>query len=81
MSDLVRLSFSIEQPLVEQLEQLITDNHYSNRSEFIRDLIRAKLVAQQWENNEEVLGTITLAPFRHSTVFRMVRGTHPTPTP
>lgn len=69
MSDLVRLSFSIEQPLVEQLEQLVTDNNYSNRSEFIRDLIRAKLVAQQWENNEEVLGTITLVYNHHSRLL------------
>jgi len=60
MSDLIRLSFSIEPPLVEKLEQLVKNSHYVNRSEFIRDLIRAKVVAQEWENNEEALGTITL---------------------
>jgi len=65
MSNLIRLSFSIESSLVDQLEQLVKTHHYANRSEFIRDLIRAKLVSQQWENNEEALGTITLIYNHH----------------
>jgi CopG family nickel-responsive transcriptional regulator len=69
MSELVRLSFSIEPILVEKLEQLVTSSQYDNRSEFIRDLIRAKLVAQQWENNEEALGTITIIYNHHSRLL------------
>jgi len=69
MSDLVRASFSIEPALLEQLEQLVSSSHYENRSEFIRDLIRAKLVSQQWENNEEALGTITLLYNHHSRLL------------
>jgi CopG family nickel-responsive transcriptional regulator len=66
MSDLVRLSFSIESFLVAQLERLVKASRVHNRSEFIRDMIRAKIVAQQWENNEEALGTITLVYNHHS---------------
>jgi CopG family nickel-responsive transcriptional regulator len=60
MTDLVRQSFSIESSLLERLEQLVEESQYKNRSEFIRDMIRDRLVQREWESNEEVLGTITL---------------------
>jgi CopG family nickel-responsive transcriptional regulator len=69
MSNLVRLSFSIEKPLVDQLERLVKKNHYVNRSEFIRDMIRAKLVNQEWEANEEAIGTITLLYDYHTRLL------------
>lgn len=61
-----RLSFSIEHPLLERLEQLVREGAYANRSEFIRDMIRDRLVAKQWEHNEEVVGTITLVYNHHA---------------
>jgi len=64
MANVVRLSFSIEQPLMERLEQLVKEAGYANRSEFIRDMIRERLVDRQWEQNEQVVGTITLV-FNH----------------
>ena len=60
MSDLVRLSLSIERPLFERFEKLVRDRGYSNRSEFMRDLIREELIERQWQDNDEVAGTITL---------------------
>ena len=60
MSDLVRLSFSLEKPLAERLEQLVARDRYANRSEFLRDLIRSRLVDKEWERNREAVGTITL---------------------
>jgi CopG family nickel-responsive transcriptional regulator len=65
MSNLARLSFSIEQPLLERLEKLLQDSKYENRSEFIRDLIRGQLVEQEWQDNEEALGTVTLIYDHH----------------
>jgi len=65
MSDLVRLSFSIERDLYEQLESLVKEAHYTNRSEFVRDMIREHLVARQWQRDEECLGTVTLI-YHHS---------------
>ncbi len=66
MSDLVRLSFSIEQPLLTRLENLVAASDYNNRSEYIRDMIRARLVEHEWDANAEALGTITLVYDHHS---------------
>ncbi|MBU0638622.1 MAG: nickel-responsive transcriptional regulator NikR [Planctomycetes bacterium] len=67
MSDLVRLSISLEQPLLKQLERLVKAGRYTNRSEFIRDLIRQRLVEQQWtDRRQEVVGTITLIYNHHA---------------
>ena len=52
MSELARLSFSIEKPLLERLERMVAEGNYGNRSEFIRDMIRDRLVAEAWEKNE-----------------------------
>ena len=40
MSELIRVSLSIESPLLKKMEELATQKGYENRSEFIRDLIR-----------------------------------------
>jgi CopG family transcriptional regulator, nickel-responsive regulator len=66
MDRIVRLSFSIEKPLLKRLEELIRDGQYTNRSEFIRDLIRDQLVQKEWERNEEAVGTVTLLYNHHS---------------
>ncbi len=66
MSDLVRLSVSIEKPLYDQLETLVRSADYQNRSEFIRDLIRDHLVRQEWHTDEVLLGTISLVYDHHA---------------
>ena len=66
MSDLERLSISIEKPLLGRLEKLVKDSRYTNRSEYIRDLIRNKIVEQEWERDEEALGTVTLLYDHHT---------------
>ncbi|MDZ4860627.1 MAG: nickel-responsive transcriptional regulator NikR [Candidatus Hydrogenedentes bacterium] len=66
MSDLERLSISIEKSLQSRLEKLVKDSHYTNRSEYIRDLIRNKIVEQEWEHDEEALGTVTLLYDHHT---------------
>jgi len=65
MTDLQRFSFSIEKTLAKKLEQLGRANHYANRSEFIRDLIRHRQVEAEWEDDAEVLGTVTLLYDHH----------------
>ncbi|HEO71643.1 MAG TPA: nickel-responsive transcriptional regulator NikR [Candidatus Hydrogenedentes bacterium] len=66
MSELARLSFSIEKPLLDRLERMLEEGNYGNRSEFIRDMIRDRLVAQEWEKNEEALGTVTILFDHHA---------------
>ena len=65
MTELARLSFSIEKPLLEQLEKLRKLSKYANRSEFIRDMIRQQLVGRQWQDDRETLGTLTLLYNHH----------------
>jgi CopG family transcriptional regulator, nickel-responsive regulator len=66
MPDLVRLSLSIEKPLFERLEKLVKRSGYTNRSEFVRDMVRDRLVEREWDKNQEVLGTITLIYDHHT---------------
>ena len=65
MSELVRLSISLEDSLCSTLEEMVQKSKYKNRSEYIRDLIRDKLVTEQWAEADEVLGTITLVYNHH----------------
>ena len=65
MTELIRLSISLEKPLCEKLDKMVKTSGYSNRSEYIRDLIRDRMVSEQWEKSEEVLGTITLIYNHH----------------
>lgn len=62
MADLERLSFTIERPLLERLEKLREKAGYENRSEYLRDLIRDRLVKEIWDTDpeREVVGTVTL---------------------
>jgi CopG family nickel-responsive transcriptional regulator len=64
--DLERLSFSLERPLLDRLEKLREEAGYANRSEFLRDMIRGRLVDRAWELGEEAVGTITLVYDHHS---------------
>ncbi len=65
MSELVRLSFSIEENLLEKLENIVKEKGYDNRSEFIRDIIRSMVVTDEWDANNEVIATITLVFDHH----------------
>ena len=60
MSELVRLSLSIEKPLFDRLEKMDKQSGYSNRSEFVRDMIRQQLVEHQWADDREVVGRLTI---------------------
>lgn len=51
---------------MERLERLVQEGRYENRSEFIRDMIRERLVAREWKHNEEAVGTITLVYSHHT---------------
>jgi len=60
MEELARFGVSIPKQLLEAFDEYIEKKHYANRSEAIRDLIRQKLVEEEWkESKEEVIGVIT----------------------
>jgi len=61
MSDLIRFGVSIPDDLLGKFDVLISEKGYTNRSEAIRDLIRDRLVEDQWSESEsEVVGTVTV---------------------
>ena len=57
-----RFGVSIPAELIEAFDRYIKTRSYKNRSEAIRDIIREKLIEQEWElegGDKEVVGTIT----------------------
>jgi len=65
MSDTIRFGISIDSKLLDSFDKLIEEKGYANRSEALRDLIRASLIDTKWENGEEeMVGTVTLV-FNH----------------
>ncbi len=65
MSSLVRFSLSLEKTLLDRLETLVKRSRCDNRSEFVRDMIRNRLVEHEWREGGEVVGTITLVYDHH----------------
>jgi len=55
-----RFGISIEQPLLEALDQYVKENQFTNRSQAIRQLINKNLVERKWQCNNQVAGAITL---------------------
>jgi CopG family nickel-responsive transcriptional regulator len=45
---LERIGISLEDDLLRQFDRLISEKGYANRSEAVRDLIRAELVQRAW---------------------------------
>ncbi|MCI5146103.1 MAG: nickel-responsive transcriptional regulator NikR [Candidatus Electrothrix sp. AR3] len=62
---LKRFSVSLEEQLLETFDGYIHRHGYSNRSEAVRDLIRNKLINEEWEQDSEVVGVVTLVYDHH----------------
>jgi len=65
MSDLYRFGVSLEKNLINDFDALIKNEHYKNRSEAIRDLIREKLVQKKWTEGGIVAGAIIMTYDHH----------------
>lgn len=65
MSNLVRFGVSLESSLLEKYDELIGKKGYATRSEALRDLIRKELVKKDWDEDQEVAGTITFVYDHH----------------
>lgn len=62
----VRFGISLDEKLLENFDTLIEQKSYMNRSEAIRDLIRASLVEERLgSENQEAVGTVTLVYNHH----------------
>ena len=51
---------------MRKMSRLMKRGRFNNCSEFIRDLIRSRLVELEWEKDAEAIGTITLV-YDHDT--------------
>ncbi len=49
MGELVRFGVSMDADLLGQFDELIEKRSYANRSEALRDLVRAAIVESQWQ--------------------------------
>ncbi|MFP4620721.1 MAG: nickel-responsive transcriptional regulator NikR [Bacteroidales bacterium] len=55
-----RFGVSLEEEVLSQLDELVKKHQFPNRSQAIRYLIKEHRIEDQWHENEEVAGTITL---------------------
>ena len=65
MKKLVRFGVSLDHHLLDHFDRHIKTKKYTNRSEALRDLIRDKLVGEEWSENKETVGTITFVYDHH----------------
>ena len=65
MRKTIRFGVSLDHHLLENFDRVITKKGYATRSEAIRDLIRDHLVGQEWDENKEVVGTVTIVYSHH----------------
>lgn len=65
MGDLVRTDLSLERELLARFDKTISRKGYQSRSEAIRDLIREHLIGEEADENEVVVGTLTLVYDHH----------------
>jgi CopG family nickel-responsive transcriptional regulator len=67
MERITRFGISIEPNLLEKFDRMMKKKGYTNRSESIRDLIRANIVQEKNTNmNQKGLGTLTILYDHHS---------------
>jgi CopG family nickel-responsive transcriptional regulator len=66
MGDITRFGISIDSDLLNSFDRLIRQKGYQNRSEAIRDLIRATIVEDKMDvGHEEMVGTVTMVYNHH----------------
>lgn len=56
----IRFGISIEETLLDALDKYVNENHFTNRSQAIRQLINKNVVERKWQCNNLVAGSITL---------------------
>jgi CopG family nickel-responsive transcriptional regulator len=65
MGKIIRFGISMDKKLLDGFDRLIKGEGYVNRSEAIRGLIRERLVAEEWREEDEVCGGVLLVYDHH----------------
>jgi CopG family nickel-responsive transcriptional regulator len=64
-TDLVRFGVAIDKPLLDAFDEHLGRRGYENRSEALRDLVRAELARDAWDRGEEAVATISIIYDHH----------------
>ncbi len=65
MSDLVRFGVAMDRTLLAEFDHRIAARGYENRSEALRDLVRADLTRAAWDRGAHVAATLTVVYANH----------------
>jgi len=65
MDELERISISLEKSLLTRFDKQVTKQGYPTRSEAIKALMRQNLIEQEWTENQEVAGAISIVFDHH----------------
>jgi CopG family nickel-responsive transcriptional regulator len=66
MSTITRFGISMDSRLLERFDNYLSEHGYSNRSEGFRDLVRDRLVQEEWKDEgTETVGTVTIIYDHH----------------
>ena len=61
----IRFGVSLEEELLESLDRLVRDQHFPNRSQALRFLIKKSEVEKRWDEDMEVAGALVLIYDHH----------------
>lgn len=65
-NELARVTVSLPEGLLQELDKRFIAQGYASRSELVRDMIREKLVEDRWAGeSEEVFGVLTISYDHH----------------
>jgi CopG family nickel-responsive transcriptional regulator len=64
-TDLVRFGVAVDKPLLDAFDEHLARRGYENRSEALRDLVRAELARDAWDRGEEAVATISIIYDHH----------------
>lgn len=67
MERTIRFSISLEIELSRKFARWLKKNGYDNRSEAIRDLIRDKLVEEEWKDDQAEVAAILALVYNHES--------------
>ena len=79
MSGLSRFGVSLDRALLQSLDQWLRRKGFANRSQAIAELIRDRLVKEEWSSDQSsVIGTVTLVydPSHHVLSHSLTKTQH-----
>ena len=68
MSDTVRFGVSLSLGLLDEFDRLIRKQGYPNRSEAVRDLIRKRLLEEDWQAPDHRTFAVLMLVYDHHTM-------------